>query len=225
MLGFFHRAAAEQKAREDKAALKKKRERARRQAQTAPKERSLAAKDTRANRHRTESASSQRGKAQAGALSDGGDESGGNIFDRLTDTAQYTGAHKKRFGQGGQGLGLAGRRDSQATIWDLSTVLKDDHVNKGGSPETVPGWHQQGQQPARRQKQSAAGECHDEDVAFSRNASIHTIAEVDTVVTDISTSDDSDDDSGRGSGVVSDENETEGGGAARRVTFLQVQDR
>ena len=34
---------------------------------------------------------------------------GGNIFDRLTDTSQYTGAHKHRFDAQGRGRGLAGR--------------------------------------------------------------------------------------------------------------------
>jgi hypothetical protein len=34
---------------------------------------------------------------------------GGNIFDRLTDTSQYTGAHKHRFDADGRGRGLAGR--------------------------------------------------------------------------------------------------------------------
>jgi len=33
----------------------------------------------------------------------------GNIFDRLTDSSQYTGAHKHRFDQSGKGRGLAGR--------------------------------------------------------------------------------------------------------------------
>ena len=35
--------------------------------------------------------------------------SGGDIFDRLTDTSAYTGAHKYRFNSEGRGLGLAGR--------------------------------------------------------------------------------------------------------------------
>ena len=39
-------------------------------------------------------------------LSSGG---GGNIFDRLTDSSQYTGAHKHRFDRSGKGKGLAGR--------------------------------------------------------------------------------------------------------------------
>jgi hypothetical protein len=43
-------------------------------------------------------------------------KSGGGIFDRLTDTSLYTGAHKARFDQHGQGKGLAGR----------------DRVTKGG---------------------------------------------------------------------------------------------
>jgi hypothetical protein len=34
---------------------------------------------------------------------------GGNIFDRLTDSSQYTGAHKHRFDSSGRGRGLEGR--------------------------------------------------------------------------------------------------------------------
>ena len=34
---------------------------------------------------------------------------GGNIFDRLTDSSQYTGAHKHRFDSTGKGRGLEGR--------------------------------------------------------------------------------------------------------------------
>lgn len=33
----------------------------------------------------------------------------GSIFDRLTDTSKYTGAHKHRFDESGRGRGLAGR--------------------------------------------------------------------------------------------------------------------
>ena len=36
-------------------------------------------------------------------------QGGGNIFDRLTDSSQYTGAHKHRFDSEGRGKGLAGR--------------------------------------------------------------------------------------------------------------------
>ena len=39
----------------------------------------------------------------------GGGGGGGNIFDRLTDSSQYTGAHKHRFDRSGKGKGLAGR--------------------------------------------------------------------------------------------------------------------
>eukprot|EP00823_Brevimastigomonas_motovehiculus_P003911 TRINITY_DN247_c0_g2_i1.p1 TRINITY_DN247_c0_g2~~TRINITY_DN247_c0_g2_i1.p1 ORF type:complete len:191 (+),score=46.88 TRINITY_DN247_c0_g2_i1:125-697(+) len=35
--------------------------------------------------------------------------SGGSIFDRLTDSSQYTGAHKLRFDDSGNGRGLSGR--------------------------------------------------------------------------------------------------------------------
>jgi hypothetical protein len=47
----------------------------------------------------------QRGGGHGG----GGGGGGGNIFDRLTDSSQYTGAHKHRFDQYGRGKGLAGR--------------------------------------------------------------------------------------------------------------------
>ncbi|KAJ3370055.1 hypothetical protein HDU91_006610 [Kappamyces sp. JEL0680] len=33
----------------------------------------------------------------------------GNVFDRLTDTKLYTGTHKERFDEFGNGRGLAGR--------------------------------------------------------------------------------------------------------------------
>ena len=32
-----------------------------------------------------------------------------SVFDRLTDTSNYTGTHKERFDKNGNGLGLAGR--------------------------------------------------------------------------------------------------------------------
>jgi len=35
--------------------------------------------------------------------------SSGSIFDKLTDSSQYTGAHKQRFDETGRGRGLAGR--------------------------------------------------------------------------------------------------------------------
>jgi hypothetical protein len=39
----------------------------------------------------------------------GGGGGGGSIFDRLTDSSLYTGAHKHRFDRNGRGLGLKGR--------------------------------------------------------------------------------------------------------------------
>jgi hypothetical protein len=36
-------------------------------------------------------------------------KSKGSVFDRLTDTQQYTGSHKERFDSNGKGRGLAGR--------------------------------------------------------------------------------------------------------------------
>eukprot|EP00727_Mastigamoeba_balamuthi_P002689 m51a1_g12417 putative p25-alpha family protein (185) ;mRNA; f:739490-740463 len=38
---------------------------------------------------------------------------GGSIFDKLTDSSQYTGAHKERFDSDGQGRGKSGRTDSR----------------------------------------------------------------------------------------------------------------
>ena len=34
---------------------------------------------------------------------------GGSVFDRMTDSSQYTGMHKQRFDADGQGRGAAGR--------------------------------------------------------------------------------------------------------------------
>jgi hypothetical protein len=50
---------------------------------------------------------------------------GGGVFDRLTSTASYTGSHKERFGEDGQGLGRAGRTEAAAsTAHDLSADLR-----------------------------------------------------------------------------------------------------
>lgn len=51
---------------------------------------------------------------------------GGSIFDRLTDSSQYTGSHKNRFNADGTGRGKAGRDpgvDSQTA--DLSQMTRN----------------------------------------------------------------------------------------------------
>lgn len=50
-----------------------------------------------------------------------------NIFDRLTDTSKYTGAHKERFNADGSGKGKAGR-DTGYDPKDLSNMV--DSKNK-----------------------------------------------------------------------------------------------
>jgi hypothetical protein len=45
-----------------------------------------------------------------------------SIFDKLTDTSLYTGAHKARFNADGKGKGLAGRVD-ETTKKDLKTMV------------------------------------------------------------------------------------------------------
>jgi hypothetical protein len=60
-------------------------------------------------------------------------KSGGNIFDRLTDSSQYTGAHKHRFDQHGRGRGLEGR-DRIAT--GRGHVAANSGVGVGGRQYT-----------------------------------------------------------------------------------------
>ena len=48
---------------------------------------------------------------------------GGNIFDRLTDTKLYTGAHKHRFNADGSGRGKAGRTSAQG-VSDISQLTR-----------------------------------------------------------------------------------------------------
>lgn len=45
----------------------------------------------------------------------------GSVFDRLTDTSKYTGTHKERFDQHGNGLGLAGRDSVMKGSGSVST--------------------------------------------------------------------------------------------------------
>lgn len=56
---------------------------------------------------------------------------GGSIFDKLTDSSQYTGAHKHRFGADGGGLGLAGR-DS------VSKGYGSQKIYRGGQTSGAP---------------------------------------------------------------------------------------
>ena len=64
-------------------------------------------------------------QAHGGPESSGTKAAGNNIVDRLTDTSQYTGAHKARFDSSGHGRGLAGRdsggRDG-SKVTDLSQL-------------------------------------------------------------------------------------------------------
>ena len=56
------------------------------------------------------------GRPQTARGARNGKNGGGGIFDRLTDSSQYTGTHKHRFDASGRGRGLDGR----------------DRISKGG---------------------------------------------------------------------------------------------
>jgi hypothetical protein len=58
---------------------------------------------------------------------------GGSIFDRLTDTTKYTGAHKARFGADGKGLGKGGRDDITTTD-DLSKIVRGGGMSGSMAP-------------------------------------------------------------------------------------------
>lgn len=61
----------------------------------------------------------------AGPMSSGTNaKTKGSIFDKLTDSSQYTGAHKARFGSDGKGLGAAGRVQNTAGVSDLSQITR-----------------------------------------------------------------------------------------------------
>eukprot|EP00698_Gefionella_okellyi_P020475 TRINITY_DN642_c0_g1_i1.p1 TRINITY_DN642_c0_g1~~TRINITY_DN642_c0_g1_i1.p1 ORF type:complete len:277 (+),score=59.79 TRINITY_DN642_c0_g1_i1:55-885(+) len=47
-----------------------------------------------------------------------------SIFDKLTDSSQYTGAHKHRFDADGKGRGIQGRVDGTGGIRDLSQITR-----------------------------------------------------------------------------------------------------
>jgi hypothetical protein len=59
-----------------------------------------------------------------------------NIFDKLTDPKQYTGAHKERFDKDGKGKGLAGRVDEVAPK-DLKTMVDSKSTKTGPSTTTT----------------------------------------------------------------------------------------
>jgi hypothetical protein len=48
----------------------------------------------------------------------------GSVFDRLTNTKDYTGTHKHRFDENGNGMGLAGR-DTVANVKNLAQILRN----------------------------------------------------------------------------------------------------
>lgn len=52
--------------------------------------------------------------------------SGPSIYDRLTDTSTYTGAHKYKFDENGHGLGKAGRDTGIDGISDLSQITRPE---------------------------------------------------------------------------------------------------
>lgn len=64
---------------------------------------------------------------------------GSSIFDRLTDTTKYTGAHKARFGADGKGLGKGGR-DDMTTTDDLAKIVRGGGMSGSMAPSgpTVP---------------------------------------------------------------------------------------
>ena len=70
---------------------------------------------------------------------------GKSIFDRLTDTSLYTGAHKHRFDADGRGRGIAGRTDGTGGIKDLSQITRP-HLH----PDAMAGAHKEKTRPAMR---------------------------------------------------------------------------
>jgi len=63
---------------------------------------------------------------------DGGTKGHKSIFDKLTDTSLYTGAHRERFDAGGRGKGMAGRDAASGveygggTVHDLKQIMRSD---------------------------------------------------------------------------------------------------
>ncbi|TPX57673.1 hypothetical protein PhCBS80983_g03683 [Powellomyces hirtus] len=58
------------------------------------------------------------------------------IVDRLTDTSKYTGTHKLRFDEAGQGRGAAGRDRPSATS-DLSKITNREETSLRGLPVSI----------------------------------------------------------------------------------------
>jgi len=64
----------------------------------------------------------------ARSASSKGKSSGGSIFDRLTDSSQYTGAHKARFDSSGKGRGLMGRDSGgvdRTRVTSIAQILRN----------------------------------------------------------------------------------------------------
>ena len=60
-----------------------------------------------------------------GGSDDGGGGGGpGSIFDKLTDSSGYTGAHRERFDKRGRGRGKLGRTSSEEKIADISQIVR-----------------------------------------------------------------------------------------------------
>ena len=66
-----------------------------------------------------------------GAKSSGTKVAAAAVTDRLTNTAAYTGAHKQRFDQNGQGMGAAGRVQYTG-VQDLSTLTNRQDADVRG---------------------------------------------------------------------------------------------
>jgi hypothetical protein len=57
--------------------------------------------------------------------SSNGLSSSGSVYDRLTDSKQYTGTHKHRFDADGKGRGVAGRDNaSNNNVTSISQILR-----------------------------------------------------------------------------------------------------
>eukprot|EP01066_Platyproteum_vivax_P021433 Platyproteum_vivax@DN952_c0_g1_i1.p1 len=67
----------------------------------------------------------------------------GSVFDRLTDTSKYTGAHKERFDDSGKGKGHAGREEIVDYTGDTQSSNRnskvDDTVGNRAKKEVVHG--------------------------------------------------------------------------------------
>lgn len=52
-----------------------------------------------------------------------------DVTSRLTDTSKYTGAHKERFGEDGQGKGLAGRENLVNNSGSTSSTARNNDID------------------------------------------------------------------------------------------------